>query len=850
MEQVLGKSSVYQLIKMFGQVLIRLTSVDLVEYLAEEVFTIETNILKAFLIRKMLSRVFARGEPFRPTSVDPSYRVFCTGAERQPVAIAASTLLDQYYHNSSPCQGVSRHDCPVHPALYFQGPKQTHPQTAEEQVEELFNKLDPDSLHPLYEVERYELEEANLSRSDRVDVLVYVLRLCKEVDPHMNEEDKISYLMKGIAEKLYQALLPRDMHNTERFVTECRRIEALHCKRVTSTRYERLPNVASLSDHDDRADLSSMIRQIVREEVQGALGSTREEPKIATIENMVKEKIGRTLAPISKSRRSPPQKERPRLFFNTRYEAQTIRPHPETRYPKQGGRRDTNEWQTTEGKPICFHCGRPGHVVRYCRDRQRQNEERTAIEALPRTLVVKDNFRRLLGDPASRLAIPVRKLEDTSYFGANGKIVRPKGRCTLKLDSNGLKESFAFVVMEDCSHEVILGWDFLKLSRAIIDSADDTLFLEKCLFEDTPKNSSPLYSEFEYRIEPASIQLIEVAKKGWNLEILRRLPPPEQNNKKDVYPLPRIDDTLDCLRGAKFYSSMDLQSGYWQIDVEESDREKTAFITPDGLYEFKLPTGHLQLIPVPRAAFEKIGIDLLGRFPTSTCGTRWIIVCTDYLTKYAITKALPTSESMEVAKFLVEDVILKHGAPRELITDRGRNFTSLLIRDLNNHCRIIHRTTTAYHPQTNGLTERLNKTIADMLSMYVDVNQKDWDMILPFVTFAYNTSRQESTGFTPFFLAHGREAETPLDLLFPKLVPEDDDFIQTLGSRAEEARQLARLHSMRSQESNKLRYDAQHRNITYQPGDLVWIFIPVHKVGYSEKLMRLYFGPYKVTRKI
>ncbi|UYV74371.1 hypothetical protein LAZ67_11003263 [Cordylochernes scorpioides] len=205
---------------------------------------------------------------------------------------------------------------------------------------------------------------------------------------------------------------------------------------------------------------------------------------------------------------------------------------------------------------------------------------------------------------------------------------------------------------------------------------------------------------------------------------------------------------------------------------------------------------------------------------------------------------------MEVAKFFIEDVNLKHGAPRELITDRGRNFTSSMISDLNYQCKITHRKTTAYHPQTNGLTERLNKTIADMLSMYVEVNQKDWDRILPFVTFAYNIAKQESTGFTPFFLVHGREAETPLDVLFPKLLPEDDDFIQTLGARAEEAQKLARIHSMRSQDSNKQRYDAHHRNIIYQPGDLVWIFIPVRKVGYSEKLMRRYFGPYKVTRKI
>ncbi|UYV76601.1 hypothetical protein LAZ67_14001425, partial [Cordylochernes scorpioides] len=1353
------------------------------------------------------------------------------------------------------------------------------------QLENVFGKNESSRLR----AEKILKTRAQLKGESTEYYIQDVLRLCKEVDPQMNEEDKISHLMKGIAEELYQALIPRDVHNTEQFVTECRRIESIHCKRVTPTKYERLPNVASLSDHDDRADLSSMIRQIVREEVQRALGSTREEPKISTIEDMVKEEIGRTLAPISKHRRSSPQKEKPREFYNNRYVAQTIRPQQ----PKQvNGRRDTNEWRTTEGKPICFHCGRPGHKTQPVASPFPSGKLEDASyfggkaakfinPPLSTTLELKENYidikiegkmtRALVDSGASysviseRFRLKLRKImfaeTDVTLRVANGKIVRPKGRCTLKLDLNGLQESFEFVVMEDCSHEVILGWNFLKLSRAIIDSADDTLFLEKCLFEDTPKNSSPLYSELEYRIEPASIQLIEVASRdilndaivvaecrkelllereltapssvisltnnrgklwvvNWSpypklipqgmhvadsaviedsqlctladcnqveteaehsedpkiseffiddsldesqkeklknllknytdifefskrkqfkdvnvkhrintgdhlptkqrpyrvaprerqiiqdevnkMEKLDIIQPSESPwaspvvlirkkdgswrfcvdyrrlnkiTKKYVYPLPRIDDTLDCLRGARFYSSMDLQSGYWQIDVEESDREKTAFITPDGLYEFKvmpfglcnapatfermidnllkglkwticlcylddiivfsdgfeehlrrlqlvlnclkkaglclnskkckfgaktitvlghevsengirpdqekiravrdfatprslkevrsflglssyyrrfipnyahvaqplnnllkkdsafnwnqeeqnafealksalisepalghfdysspteihtdasnygigavlvqiqkgkeraiayasrtlnkaeknysttereclaiiwainkfrpyvfgqpftivtdhhslcwltnlkdpcgrlarwalrlqefdvtvvyksgrkhqdadclsrspleysedmeedipsivtlqnfseeqmndqairkiadklqsspnnsfvkidntlyrknydpmgkpwllvvprhlrqellknfhdsptaghlgftktydrirkkyywpgmyrtvrryvahcsdcqrrkhqpqLPSGHLQPIPVPEVAFEKVGMDLLGRFPTSEGGNRWIIVCTDYLTKYAITKALPTSESMEVAKFFIEDVILKHGAPRELITDRGRNFTSSMISDLNNQCRITHRKTTAYHPQTNGLTERLNKTIADMLSMYVDVNHKDWDRILPFVTFAYNTAKQESTGFTPFFLVHGREAETPLDVLFPKLLPEDDDFIQTLGARAEEARKLARIHSMRSQGSNKHRYDAHHRNIIYQPGDLVWIFIPVRKVGYSEKLMRRYFGPYKVTRKI
>ncbi|GFU81145.1 retrovirus-related Pol polyprotein from transposon 297 [Trichonephila clavipes] len=86
--------------------------------------------------------------------------------------------------------------------------------------------------------------------------------------------------------------------------------------------------------------------------------------------------------------------------------------------------------------------------------------------------------------------------------------------------------------------------------------------------------------------------------------------------KKDVYPLPRIDDTLDCLKGAKFFSSMDLRSGYWQIEIDEADREKTAFITPEGLYEFKvMPFG---LCNAP-ATFERMMDNLLRNFKWTMC---------------------------------------------------------------------------------------------------------------------------------------------------------------------------------------------------------------------------------------
>ncbi|GFV51227.1 transposon Ty3-I Gag-Pol polyprotein [Trichonephila clavipes] len=109
------------------------------------------------------------------------------------------------------------------------------------------------------------------------------------------------------------------------------------------------------------------------------------------------------------------------------------------------------------------------------------------------------------------------------------------------------------------------------------------------------------------------------------------------------------------------------------------------------------PPGRLVPIPPAIAPFHRIGIDLLGRFQT---------------------------EVDEIAKFLLEEIVLRHGAPRVIITDRGAVFRSRLVSSLVDLCNIDHRFTTAYHSQTNGLTERFNKTLADMLSKYVDVEQK------------------------------------------------------------------------------------------------------------------------------
>lgn len=96
----------------------------------------------------------------------------------------------------------------------------------------------------------------------------------------------------------------------------------------------------------------------------------------------------------------------------------------------------------------------------------------------------------------------------------------------------------------------------------------------------------------------------------------------------------------------------------------------------------KLPAGQLQPLEIPTEPFFRIALDLLGPFPLSTSGNKWIAVATEYATRFAVTRALPTSCATDVADFLLYDVTLNHGAPRQLVTDRGRNFLSQVIADI------------------------------------------------------------------------------------------------------------------------------------------------------------------------
>jgi transposase InsO family protein len=260
-------------------------------------------------------------------------------------------------------------------------------------------------------------------------------------------------------------------------------------------------------------------------------------------------------------------------------------------------------------------------------------------------------------------------------------------------------------------------------------------------------------------------------------------------------------------------------------------------------------TGALQSIRPPRQPFECVGIDFLGPFPKSSDGNQYIIVSVDYLTRYAETRSVRHANAEAAAKFFLEQIVLRHGSPLYVISDRGKAFLSKVFSEVLRHCASVHHKTTAYHPQSNGLTERLNHTLADMLSMYVNSTHTNWDVVLPFVTFAYNTSLQASSHYTPFSLVYARDVTTPLDALFSYAL-NSDSRTNAIFTAAQEARQLARSAIMRSQKLQELRYNASHSPVTFAVGEFVWIRFPTRQVGLAEKLLRKFHGPFRILRRV
>ncbi|XP_057214591.1 uncharacterized protein LOC130569165 [Triplophysa rosa] len=176
------------------------------------------------------------------------------------------------------------------------------------------------------------------------------------------------------------------------------------------------------------------------------------------------------------------------------------------------------------------------------------------------------------------------------------------------------------------------------------------------------------------------------------------------------------------------------------------------------------PKAPLCPLPLMQVPFERIGMDLIGPLERSARGHRFALVIVDYATRYPEAVALRNISAKSVADALFS-LISRVGIPKEVLTDQGTAFMSRTLRELYGLLGIKTIRTSVYHPQTDGLVERFNRTLKTMIRKFVHEDAKNWDKWLEPLLFAVREVPQASTGFSPFELLYGRQPRGVLDVL-------------------------------------------------------------------------------------
>jgi hypothetical protein len=200
----------------------------------------------------------------------------------------------------------------------------------------------------------------------------------------------------------------------------------------------------------------------------------------------------------------------------------------------------------------------------------------------------------------------------------------------------------------------------------------------------------------------------------------------------------------------------------------------------------------------------------------------------------------------------VTHVISRHGSGSWLLTDRGSNLTSSFFREVCKILGVKQITTTAYHPQTNGALERYHKTMRRGLSHYINAAGTNWDTLVPLYLIAYRSMPHSSTGFTPYYLLHGREMVIPTTQSLNPNVPPDEPTnqvakLENLKSSLRRAYKLVRENTRKSHAYNKRYYDRLAKARSFRAGDLVYVFCPAVKAGRNSKFHKTWSEPCQIT---
>jgi len=247
-------------------------------------------------------------------------------------------------------------------------------------------------------------------------------------------------------------------------------------------------------------------------------------------------------------------------------------------------------------------------------------------------------------------------------------------------------------------------------------------------------------------------------------------------------------------------------------------------------------------------------MDFIVHLPRTAHGYDVITVFVDKLSKQVHFCASHTTDSAaDVARLFFDQVFRLHGMPRAFISDRDTKFTGKFWTTLTKLLGTKQNMSTAFHPQSDGQTERANRTLEEMLRSYISYHQRDWDKFLPMMEFAYNNSINPSTGFSPFFLNQGFHPLVPTSLVKPIVTPAPAvaDFIQQQSSALAQAQDAI----AQAQLQQKQYADRSRQPVPFAVGDMVLLSTEhlsaaAHANRPSKKLEPNFVGPFRITEAV
>jgi putative transposase len=258
----------------------------------------------------------------------------------------------------------------------------------------------------------------------------------------------------------------------------------------------------------------------------------------------------------------------------------------------------------------------------------------------------------------------------------------------------------------------------------------------------------------------------------------------------------------------------------------------------------------LQSLPLCEEPNFRVHMDLFGPLRTrSKSGAKYIIVITDAFSKYTELVAIVDKTAETVAKAFFESWICRHGVPRAIVSDRGKEFLNSVMKDLCELMGISHTPTSSYHPQSNAQAETYNKTMIRYLKSMLDNDcTLDWEEYLPMMMFSYNTHVHRATKESPFFLTYLHDPRLPYFNLEKPRKLYGEDYVSGAFSKMRLTFTHVRDNLKDARDQREQYFNRRTKDRVFKIGDMVLVKFPQLPVGVNPKFYKTWKGPYLVVK--